>query len=185
MGTKRVGLARTQALIENLKRDIKWGAGTTQRGLVNTVLVTGVTVNTTAGDSDNIGTFTQPADTVLTNCFIFCKTAPVIGSGDIGYEIGTTSGAGEIMAAVANEILDGGTTVVVGAVTYAGAVSTALAVTNGLVAVTQNAATHVVSPQYAASARTIYCNITNTEDAGAGTQGEFVFVFQYVYVASA
>ena len=32
MGTKRVGLARIEALIENLKRDINWGDGTTFKG---------------------------------------------------------------------------------------------------------------------------------------------------------
>jgi len=32
MGTKRIGLARVQALIENLKREIKWGGGTTFTG---------------------------------------------------------------------------------------------------------------------------------------------------------
>tara|TARA_R110000824_G_scaffold89090_12_gene218675 strand:- start:104 stop:892 length:789 start_codon:yes stop_codon:yes gene_type:complete len=33
MGTKRVGLARTQALIQNLKREITWGAGTKFNGI--------------------------------------------------------------------------------------------------------------------------------------------------------
>jgi len=32
MGTKRIGLARIEALIENLKRDINWGDGTTFKG---------------------------------------------------------------------------------------------------------------------------------------------------------
>ena len=49
-------------------------------------LVTGVTVNSTAGDSPTIGTFAQPANTFITDIKIFCATAPVIGSGDIGYE---------------------------------------------------------------------------------------------------
>ena len=33
---------------------------------------TGVTVNTTAGDSPTIGEFTQPANTILTAITIFC-----------------------------------------------------------------------------------------------------------------
>ena len=39
MGTKRVGLARTQALIENLKREISWSVpdGTAFGGCVKTV----------------------------------------------------------------------------------------------------------------------------------------------------
>lgn len=78
---------------------------------------TGVTVNTTAGDSPTIGQFTQPANTIITDIKIFCNTAPVIGTGDIGYEVGTTSSGAEIVAAQTDEILDGGTTVVVGNVT--------------------------------------------------------------------
>ena len=46
---------------------------------------TGVTVNTTAGDSPAIGEFTQPANTIITDIKIFCDTSPVIGTGDIGY----------------------------------------------------------------------------------------------------
>ncbi len=33
---------------------------------------TGVTVNTTAGDSPSIGEFTQPANTIITDIKIFC-----------------------------------------------------------------------------------------------------------------
>ena len=44
---------------------------------------TGVTVNTTAGDSDNIGEFTQPANTIITDIKIFCVTSPVIIAFDV------------------------------------------------------------------------------------------------------
>ena len=60
---------------------------------------TGVTVNSTAGDSAAIGEFTQPANTIITNIKIFCATAPVIGTGDIGYEVGTSSSGAQIVAA--------------------------------------------------------------------------------------
>jgi len=131
---------------------------------------TGVTVNTTAGDSPAIGEFTQPANTIITNIKIFCVTAPVIGSGDIGYEVGTSSSGAQIVAAITDEILDGGTTVVVGNVT-----------TTTLVATTQNAATAPVSPQYTSAERTIFCNVTNTVDAT--TAGSFTFIIEYVQVA--
>jgi hypothetical protein len=68
------------------------------------------------------------------------------------------------------EILDGGTTVVVGNVT-----------TTTLVATTQNAATAPISPQYASAERTIYCNVTNTVDAT--TAGSFTFIVEYVQIA--
>ena len=73
---------------------------------------TGVTVNTTAGDSPSIGQFTQPANTIITDIKIFCDVSPVIGTGDIGYEVGTSSSGAQIVAAQTDEILDGGTTVV-------------------------------------------------------------------------
>ena len=131
---------------------------------------TGVTVNTTAGDSDNIGEFTQPANTIITDIKIFCDTAPVIGTGDIGYEVGTSSSGAQIVAAQTDEILDGGTTVVVGNVT-----------TTSLVLQTQDATTAPASVQYTSAERTIYCNITNTVDAT--TAGSFTFIIEYVQVA--
>ena len=131
---------------------------------------TGVTVNTTAGDSPAIGEFTQPANTIITDIKIFCETAPVIGSGDIGYEVGTSSSGAQIVAAITDEILDGGTTVVLGNVT-----------TTTLVVQTQNAATAPASVQYTSAARTIFCNITNTVDAT--TAGSFTFIIEYVQVA--
>ena len=131
---------------------------------------TGVTVNTTAGDSPAIGQFTQPANTIITDIKIFCATAPVIGTGDIGYEVGTSSSGAQIVAAVTDEILDGGTTVVVGNVT-----------TTTLVATTQSATTAPVSAQYTSAERTIFCNITNTVDAT--TAGSFTFIIEYVQIA--
>tara|TARA_R100000664_G_scaffold10461_1_gene17278 strand:+ start:2170 stop:2718 length:549 start_codon:yes stop_codon:yes gene_type:complete len=131
---------------------------------------TGVTVNTTAGDSDNIGEFTQPANTIITDIKIFCVTAPVIGTGDIGYEVGTSSSGAQIVAAQTDEILDGGTTVVIGNVT-----------TTDLVLQTQDATTAPASVQYTSAERTIFCNITNTVDAT--TQGSFTFIIEYVQVA--
>ena len=131
---------------------------------------TGVTVNTTAGDSDNIGEFTQPANTIITDIKIFCVTAPTIGTGDIGYEVGTSSSGAQIVAAVTDEILDGGTTVAVGNVT-----------TTTLVAQTQSATTAPASVQYTSAERTIFCNITNTVDAT--TAGSFTFIIEYVQVA--
>ena len=130
----------------------------------------GVTVNTTAGDSPTIATFVQPANTIITDIKIFCDVSPVIGTGDIGYEVGTSSSGAQIVAAIADEILDGGTTVVIGNVTSTTLVST-----------TQNAATAPVSPQYTSAERNIFCNITNTVDAT--TAGSFTFIIEYVQIA--
>ena len=131
---------------------------------------TGVTVNTTAGDSPTIGEFTQPANTIITDIKIFCDTSPVIGTGDIGYEVGTSSSGAQIVAAVTDEILDGGTTVVEHNVT-----------TTTLVTQTQSGTTAPASVQYTDTARTIFCNITNTVDAT--TAGSFTFIIEYVQIA--
>ena len=131
---------------------------------------TGVTVNTTAGDSPAIGEFTQPANTIITDIKIWCVTAPVIGTGDIGYEVGTSSSGAQIVAAVTDEILDGGTTVVQNNVT-----------TTTLVTQTQSGTTAPASVQHTSAERTIYCNITNTVDAT--TAGSFTFIIEYVQVA--
>ena len=131
---------------------------------------TGVTVNTTAGDSPAIGQFTQPANTIITDIKIFCATAPVTGSGDIGYEVGTSSSGAQIVAAQTDEILDGGTTVVLGNVTV-----------TSLVLQTQDGTTAPASVQYTSAERTIYCNITNTVDAT--TAGSFTFIIEYVQIA--
>ena len=133
-------------------------------------LASGVTVNTTAGDSPTIATFVQPANTIITDIKIFCDTAPVIGTGDIGYEVGTSSSGAQIVAAVADEILDGGTTVVVHNVT-----------TTTLVVQTQSGTTAPASVQYTDAARNIFCNITNT--VNATTAGSFTFIIEYVQIA--
>tara|TARA_R110000796_G_C14512264_1_gene429996 strand:+ start:175 stop:771 length:597 start_codon:yes stop_codon:yes gene_type:complete len=149
---------------------------TTLSSAVNSTFVkhvgfaSGVTVNTTAGDSPTIATFVQPANTIITDIKIFCVTAPVIGTGDIGYEVGTSSSGAQIVAAQTDEILDGGTTVVVGNVTV-----------TSLVLQTQDATTAPASVQYTSAARNIFCNITNTVDAT--TAGSFTFIIEYVQIA--
>ena len=141
----------------------------TTHGISQVARVTGVTVNTTAGDSPAIGEFAQPTNTIITDIKILCASAPTVPTGDIGYEVGTTSSGAQIVAAITDEILDGGTTVVVGNVTQ-----------TSLVQQTQNAATAPASVQYTSSARTVYCNITNTTNATAA--GSFTFLITYMYV---
>ena len=149
---------------------------TTLSAAVNSTFVkhvgfaSGVTVNTTAGDSPTIATFVQPANTIITDIKIFCDTAPVIGTGDIGYEVGTSSSGAQIVAAQTDEILDGGTTVVAHNVTI-----------TALVLQTQDGTTAPASVQYTDTARNIFCNITNT--VNATTAGSFTFIIEYVQIA--
>ena len=166
------GPVRSENGFQSVDKSSTTGAVTTRVVLGKGVgHASGVTVNTSAGDSGAIGEFTQPANTVITAIKIVCITAPVIGSGDIGLEVGTSSSGAQIVAAITDHILDGGTTVVVGNV-----------VDCTLIGTTHSGTTAPVSPQYAGSERTIYCNITNTVDAT--TAGSFTFIIEYVTTAS-
>ena len=144
---------------------------------------------------DNTVTWSQPANSILTDCFIVCTKAPTIVSGDIGYDVGTSAAGGEIIAAAADEILDAGTTVVIGAVTYPGmAVSLptgtdaatakvaidAGAIANGFVYDVQDDTTHVVSITYTAAARTVHVTLTTSTDVTSTGNGRFAFVFEYL-----
>jgi len=175
------GPVRSEGGFQTITKNGTTGAITTNLSVSQTGVVTGkfvkhvgyvsgVTVNTTAGDSPTIGTFVQPANTIITDIKIFCDSAPTITSGDIGYEVGTSSSGAQIVAAITDEILDGGTTVVEHNVT-----------TTTLVAQTQNAATAPASVQYTSAARNIFCNITNTQDASAA--GSFTFIIEYIQIA--
>ena len=170
----------------------------TTTGLVSTKIkhteAVAVTVAAVTAD-DFTETFTQPANSVLTGCYIVCTGAPTVGSGDIGYDVGTAAAGGQIIAAQADEILDGGTTVVLGAVTYPGLalslpagdsaaqaqVAIAAAHTGGFVHDVQDDTTHVISAAYTAAARTVHCTITTTSTCSAA--GEFTFVMEYIQFA--
>jgi len=166
------GPVRSENGFQSVDKSSTTGAVTTRVVLGKGVgHASGVTVNTSAGDSGAIGEFTQPANTIITAIKIVCITAPVIGSGDIGLEVGTSSSGAQIVAAITDHILDGGTTVVVGNV-----------VDCTLVGTTHSGTTAPVSPQYAGSERTVYCNITNTVDAT--TAGSFTFIVEYATTAS-
>ena len=127
------------------------------------------TLNATNGDS--ITAFAQPANTVITKISIVCVTAPTVATGDIGFEVGTSSSGAQIVATVADEILDGGTTV------PAGALYNATLIT-GTVA---SDAAPAASPLYASAARDIYLNITNTTTPTA--RGSFKWFIEYSQVA--
>jgi len=166
------GPVRSENGFQSVDKSSSTGAYTTRVVLGKGIgHASGVTVNTTAGDSPAIGEFTQPANTVITNISIVCITAPVIGTGDIGFEVGSTSSGAELVAAITDQILDGGTTVVVGNV-----------VNCTLVAQTESGTTAPASVQYTASERTVYCNITNTVDAT--TAGSFTFIIEYAPIAA-
>ena len=138
----------------------------------------------------------QPAGTILTDVKIVCTEAAAITSGNIGYRIGTASDGVEIVADAPDEILDGGTVVALGAVTYPGLalslplgdsaaqaqVAIAAVHRNGFVYDVQDDTTHVIDITYTATERTIYCRIEPSHDA---TAGKFCFIFGYEYLNQA
>ena len=83
-GFKVINIASTTGTVTETSSQASTGIFT-NKYIKHVGIVTGVTVNTTAGDSPAIGEFSQPANTIMPNIKIFCATAPVIGSGDIGY----------------------------------------------------------------------------------------------------
>lgn len=73
MGSKRVGLARTQALIENLKRELDL-KNTTLKGIRRKVVSVSDDTTLTVADSGNVYVFADAAATI---------TLPDSGGGDI------------------------------------------------------------------------------------------------------
>ena len=173
---------------------INVNSGSYKSGLKRTQVV-----NINLADSEAAGnntvTWEQPANSIITECFIVCTKSPTVASGDIGYDVGTSAAGGEIIAAQADEILDGGTTVVLGAVTYPGmAVSLpagdsaaqakvgidAGAIANGFVYDIQDDTSHVVSITYTDAPRDVHVTLTTSTDATSTGNGSFAFVFEYL-----
>ena len=149
-----------------------------------------------AGDLSE--SWVQPANSILTNCYIVCTDAVAVASGDIGYDVGTSAHGEELIAAQADEILDGGTAVAIGAITYPGmgvslpsgtdaatakVAIDAGAIANGFVYDIQDDTTHVASTAYTASARSVFCTITTTTDVTSTGGGNFAFCFEYIQFA--
>ena len=143
------------------------GTVVTSPAIVLQGLATG-TLSATTGDS--ITTFSQPANTVITAISILCTTTATVASGNIGFEVGTTSSGAEIVATDANDILAAGTSVPAGAFYNTTLLNT-----------TAQSASPAASPLYASAARTIYLNLTNTTTASA--RGSFKWIIQYKQVA--
>jgi hypothetical protein len=143
------------------------GTVVTSPAIVLQGLATG-TLSATTGDS--ITTFSQPANTVITAISILCTTTATVASGNIGFEVGTTSSGAEIVATDANDILAAGTSVPAGAF-----------YTTTLLNTTAQSASPAASPLYASAARTIYLNLTNTTTPSA--RGSFKWIVQYKQVA--
>ena len=128
--------------------------------------ITNVACAATAGTNEV--TFSQPNNTVITSIQIVCTSAPTVASGDIGFKVGTATGGAQLVAAITDQILDGGTTVPAGAHYPLTLLDT-----------TGSDASPAASPRsnVSGAARNIFCQITTTTNASA--VGNFAFIINY------
>jgi len=174
---KRIGLARMEALLENLKREIDWGS-TTHKGTNSPKIA--IVDNTTAfvRNADSIVAWTQPANTIIRKISLLFPSATYsTGTGNsLGYEVGTTSGGGEIVVKAEDQIID------VGADGTDLATGSLLELT--LVTVTEDDTTLAVNVAYTAAARTVYLNTVESSNAAAiTTAGTARWIIEYVQFA--
>ena len=126
-----------------------------------------VIVASTAGTTEV--QFSQPNNSIITSIDIVCTSAPTVASGDIGYKVGTATGGAQLVAAITDEILDGGTTVPVGA-----------GYNLTLINTTGSDASPAASPaaNVSGAARNIFLQITNTANASANGNFRFIINIQ-------
>ena len=127
-------------------------------------------VEATAGTNEL--SFSQPDNTIITKIELVVTSAPTVAAGDIGFKVGTATGGAQLVAAAADQILDGGTTVPAGA-----------HFDTTLLDTTPSDAAPAASPRVNVSglARDIFLQITNTTNASAS--GEIKWLVSYKYIA--
>ena len=128
--------------------------------------ITNVACAATAGTNEV--SFSQPNNTVITSIQIVCTSAPTVASGDIGFKVGTATGGAQLVSAITDQILDGGTTVPAGAHYPCTLLDT-----------TGSDASPAASPRanVSGAARNIFCQIITSTNASA--VGNFAFIINY------
>jgi len=158
MGSKRVGLLRTQALIENLKRELAMG-GTTfmnTKGVEMNVFSDEISADGTGGFGDTTG-LVVPANSIITGAGVVCTTAFVLDTATLGVTFGTSAAGTQIVADDPNSLQTSGTALAVGVGTSTHShEKTALGGAATLV--------FVADSGFSASARTIFGAITISAD---------------------
>tara|TARA_R110000824_G_scaffold24884_14_gene87163 strand:+ start:996 stop:1526 length:531 start_codon:yes stop_codon:yes gene_type:complete len=136
--------------------------------------------NTTAfvRNADSIVPWTQPANTIIRAISIlFPSSVYSTGTGNsLGFEVGTTSGGGEIVLKADDQIIDVGTD--------GTDLATGAYVQCTLVVPTEDGVTLAINTAFAAAARTVYLNTVESGNAAAiVTPGTARWVIEYVTVA--
>ena len=188
MGSKRVGLARVESLIEGLKRDLALGSTTlnsaTLKGCTitgdHTVTGTGIdafsrtdetTLSTSAGAQNNDVSITLPAGAMIIDVGIVISDGVTINSAaDLSISVGTASGGAQICTAA--KLISNNTTAGTGeAINVIGANGEGAA---SLAFVAQ-------APIWSSSSRDIHIRVANS--ANNVTAGKFYGFVRYTVVA--
>jgi len=182
MGSKRVGLARTQKLIENLKRELAMGGATFKdanveelRGVVMCAYSAEVSTDGTGGFGDTTG-ITIPANSVITTLGVVVTTQLTRSTtATVGVNFGTAADGHELNVVDATSLAaSGGGTIAVGKGTSTlGTEWTALG-GNAAIVFDPNVA-------FDADARTIYGSVTVS--AGNLTAGGVKFWVKYIDIS--
>jgi hypothetical protein len=164
MGTKRIGLARTQALVENLKRDMSMGGTrfTNVKGVEMCVYSDAISADGTGGFGDTTG-LTVPANSIITGCGVVVSSGLTLDSATLGVTFGTAAAGEQIVADDDNSLTTAVTSLAAGKGTSTHShEKTAMGGAAALVFVADSA--------YSTSTRTIYGAITistGNVDSGA------------------
>ena len=127
-------------------------------------------------NSDSEVTWTQPAGTVITAILGMIVVAPeTAANADLGVEVGTSSGEGEIVAKDADLVIDAGAD---GTDAAVGGFVGPLTLVN-----TTDDTTLAAYAAYASAARTVYLNTVCTNHS-VTTAGTFRWIIKYVSVAN-
>jgi hypothetical protein len=176
MGSKRVGLARTQALVQNLKRDLAMGGTrfTNVKGVEMCAYSDATSADGTGGFTSSA--ITVPANAIITNMGCVVSTNLVLSTTmTLECLFGTTDGGHELTASDPNGLMasDAGPLVV-------GKGTSTIAHENTMLG---GAATLVpeANVAYSTSARSVYGSVaTSTGDVDSGA---VIFWVRYMLVA--
>ena len=177
MGTKRVGLARTQALIENLKRELAMGGTrfSNAKGVEMAVFSDEAEADGAQGFSETVG-MAVPANSIITEVgVVVTQEFTISTTAKLGAQVGTSSGGAELIADNDDALrgsASGTLAVGKGTSTNAALATTALGGNEKL-----DFATGVA---FSTSARTIYGSVTIS--TGNITAGAVRFYLKYVII---
>jgi hypothetical protein len=175
MGTKRVGLARTQALVEGLKRNLTMGGArfTNVKGVEMNVYSSPISADGSGGFGDSTG-LAVPANSIITGLGVVVSTVLAFDSATLGVNFGTTEAGHELNVVDADGLATSATSLAAGKGTSTHShEKTAMG----------GAAVIVFDPNiaYSTSERTVYGTITTS--SGNVDTGAVIFWATYRLVA--